>query len=34
METDEPSPGAVAFEVGGKTYRLDAITEKEMRSCS
>lgn len=29
METDEPSPGAVAFEVGGKTYRLDAITEKE-----
>ncbi len=28
METDEPSPGAVAFEVGGKTYRLDAITEK------
>jgi uncharacterized protein (DUF1684 family) len=28
METDEPSPGAVAFEVDGKTYRLDAITEK------
>jgi uncharacterized protein (DUF1684 family) len=28
METDEPSPGAVAFEVGGKTYRLDAITER------
>lgn len=28
METDEPSPGAIAFEVGGKTYRLDAITEK------
>ena len=28
METDEPSPGAVAFEVNGKTYRLDAITEK------
>jgi uncharacterized protein (DUF1684 family) len=28
MESDEPSPGAVAFEVGGKTYRLDAITEK------
>ena len=27
-ETDEPSPGAIAFEVGGKTYRLDAITEK------
>ena len=28
METDEPSPGAVAFEVNGKTYRLDAITER------
>jgi uncharacterized protein (DUF1684 family) len=28
IETDEPSPGAVAFEVGGKTYRLDAITER------
>jgi uncharacterized protein len=28
METDESSPGAVAFEVGGKTYRLDAITER------
>jgi uncharacterized protein len=28
MESDEPSPGAVAFEVGGKTYRLDAITER------
>jgi len=28
METDEPSPGAIAFEVDGKTYRLDAITEK------
>lgn len=28
MESDEPSPGAVAFEVNGKTYRLDAITER------
>jgi uncharacterized protein (DUF1684 family) len=28
METDEPSPGAIAFEVEGKTYRLDAITER------
>ena len=28
MESDEPSPGAVAFEIGGKTYRLDAITEQ------
>ena len=28
METDEPSPGAIAFAVDGKTYRLDAITEK------
>jgi uncharacterized protein (DUF1684 family) len=28
METDEPSPGAVVFEVNGKSYRLDAITEK------
>lgn len=28
METDEPSPGAIAFEVDGRTYRLDAITEK------
>ena len=28
METDEPSPGAIAFEVDGKTYRLDAITER------
>ena len=28
METDEPSPGAVVFEVDGRTYRLDAITEK------
>jgi uncharacterized protein len=29
METDEPSPGAIAFEVNGKTYRLDAMTEKD-----
>lgn len=28
MEIDEPSPGAIAFEFGGKTFRLDAITEK------
>jgi uncharacterized protein (DUF1684 family) len=28
MESGEPSPGAVAFEVDGHTYRLDAITEK------
>ena len=27
MESDEPSPGAIVFEVDGKTYRLDAITE-------
>ena len=29
MESDEPSPGAVVFEVNGKTYRLDAMTEKD-----
>lgn len=29
MESDEPSPGAIVFEVDGKTYRLDAITEKD-----
>jgi hypothetical protein len=29
MESDEASPGAIAFEVDGKTYRLDAITEKD-----
>lgn len=28
MENDEPSPGAIVFEINGKTYRLDAITEK------
>jgi len=28
MESDEPSPGAVVFEVDGKTYRLDAVTEQ------
>jgi len=29
MESDEHSPGAVQFEVGGKTYRLDAVSEAE-----
>jgi uncharacterized protein len=28
MESAEPSPGAVKFEVDGAEYRLDAITEK------
>lgn len=28
MTDDETSPGALAFEVDGKTYRLDPITEK------
>jgi len=28
MQSDETSPGAVVFEVAGKSYRLDAITEK------
>ena len=28
MQSDEASPGAVKFEVDGKSYRLDAITEK------
>lgn len=28
MESGEESPGAVAFEVDGQTYRLDAIREK------
>jgi uncharacterized protein (DUF1684 family) len=28
MESSETSPGAVKFEVDGKEYRLDAITEK------
>ena len=26
--TPEPSPGAVIFEIAGKTYRLDAVTEE------
>jgi len=29
MESAEPSPGAVVFEVAGQTYRLDAITEED-----
>ncbi|HEX7722517.1 MAG TPA: DUF1684 domain-containing protein [Pyrinomonadaceae bacterium] len=29
MESSESSPGAVKFEVNGKDYRLDAITEKD-----
>jgi uncharacterized protein (DUF1684 family) len=29
MESDEPSPGAIVFEVNGQSYRLDAITEKD-----
>ena len=29
MESSESSPGAVKFEVNGKEYRLDAITEKD-----
>jgi uncharacterized protein (DUF1684 family) len=28
MTDDESAPGALAFEVGGKTYRIDPITEK------
>jgi uncharacterized protein (DUF1684 family) len=28
MEEGTPSPGAVVFDVDGKTYRLDALTEK------
>ena len=28
LESDEPSPGAVVFQVDGQTYRLDAISEK------
>jgi uncharacterized protein (DUF1684 family) len=27
MEEDTPSPGAVVFDAGGRTYRLDAISE-------
>lgn len=29
MESDEPSPGTVVFQVDGQTYRLDAITEPD-----
>jgi uncharacterized protein (DUF1684 family) len=29
MESDEHSPGAVQFEVAGKTYRLDAVSEPD-----
>jgi uncharacterized protein (DUF1684 family) len=29
MESDEPSPGAIVFDVNGKSYRLDAVTEKD-----
>jgi uncharacterized protein len=29
MESDEHSPGAVRFEVDGKTYRLDAVSEAD-----
>ena len=29
MESDEPSPGAIVFEVDGKSYRLDAVSEKD-----
>lgn len=28
MTEDSPSPGALVFEVGGRSYRLDAITEE------
>jgi uncharacterized protein (DUF1684 family) len=28
MESDEPSPGAIVFDIDGKTYRLDAILEQ------
>src|SRR5215212_6421081 len=28
MEEDTPSPGSLVFDVGGQTYRLDAITEE------
>jgi uncharacterized protein (DUF1684 family) len=28
MTEDQPSPGALVFEVGGQSYRLDAISEK------
>jgi uncharacterized protein (DUF1684 family) len=28
MEEDNPSPGAIVFDLDGKTYRLDALTEE------
>jgi uncharacterized protein (DUF1684 family) len=28
MEEDDPSPGALVFDIDGKTYRLDALTEQ------
>jgi uncharacterized protein (DUF1684 family) len=28
MEEDSPSPGAIVFDIDGKTYRLDALTEE------
>jgi uncharacterized protein len=28
MEEDDPSPGAIVFDIDGKTYRLDALTEE------
>jgi uncharacterized protein (DUF1684 family) len=28
MEEDNPSPGAIVFDIDGKTYRLDALTEE------
>jgi uncharacterized protein (DUF1684 family) len=28
MEEQDPSPGTIVFEVGGQTYRLDALSEK------
>lgn len=28
MEEDDPSPGAVAFELNGQSYKLDALTEQ------
>ena len=28
MEENDPSPGAVAFQVNGQTYKLDALTEQ------
>jgi uncharacterized protein len=28
MEEDEPSPGSIVFDLDGRTYRLDALTEQ------